>query len=146
LLGAGQDGSRQWITLVAAICQDCTYLPPLLIYAGKLGNVQDTWLDDFDPDTQEAYFSASLNGWTTDKLGYHWLTTIFDRHTRKKARKGHEYRLLIIDGHGSHINIRFLNWCEENRVLVAVFLPHSTYRLQPLDVALFSPLATYYSQ
>jgi hypothetical protein len=30
--------------------------------------------------------------------------------------------------------------------LVAVFLPHSTHRLQPLDVSLFIPLATYYSQ
>ena len=39
LLSAGQDGSRQWITLVAAICQDCTYLPLLLIYTGALGNV-----------------------------------------------------------------------------------------------------------
>jgi len=49
LLGAGQDGSRQWITLLASICQDCTVLPPLLIYNGVLGNVQDTWLEDFNP-------------------------------------------------------------------------------------------------
>lgn len=29
---------------------------------------------------------------------------------------------------------------------MAVYPPHSTHRLQPLDVSLFSPLAIYYSQ
>ena len=33
-----------------------------------------------------------------------------------------------------------------NRILLAVLPPHSTHRLQPLDIGLFSPLATYYSQ
>src|SRR5690348_9712805 len=91
LLGAGQDGNRQWITLIATICQDCTFLPPLLIYDGALGNVQDTWLEDFNPAKQEAFFSGSPNGWITDELGYQWLTSIFDRTTRKKARNGREY-------------------------------------------------------
>ena len=42
--------------------------------------------------------------------------------------------------------MRFLDWCKANRILVVAFPPHSTHRLQPLDVSLFSPLATYYSQ
>jgi DDE superfamily endonuclease len=33
-----------------------------------------------------------------------------------------------------------------NHILLTVFPPHSTHRLQPLDVRLFSPLTTYYSQ
>jgi hypothetical protein len=32
LPAAGQDGSREWITVVATICGDGTDLPPLLIY------------------------------------------------------------------------------------------------------------------
>ena len=51
-----------------------------------------------------------------------------------------------MDGHGSHINMRFLNWAIEHRILVAAYPPHSTHRLQPLDVSLFGPLATFYSQ
>ena len=51
-----------------------------------------------------------------------------------------------MDGHGSHINMPFLNWCNENKILVAVYPPHSTHRLQPLDVSVFSPLGVYYSQ
>jgi hypothetical protein len=33
----------------------------------------------------------------------------------------------------------------QNHILLAI-LPYSTYRLQPLDVGLFRPLAQYYTQ
>jgi hypothetical protein len=39
LLGAGQDGSREWITVVGCICADGTTLPPLLIYKSKSNTV-----------------------------------------------------------------------------------------------------------
>jgi len=42
--------------------------------------------------------------------------------------------------------MEFLDWCHKNKILVAVFPPHSIHRLQPLDVSLFSPLAKYYSR
>jgi hypothetical protein len=42
--------------------------------------------------------------------------------------------------------MKFLTWCEQHKVFIAVYPLHSTHRLQPLDVSLFSPLATYYSQ
>lgn len=51
-----------------------------------------------------------------------------------------------MDGHGSHLNLKFLNWCEEHKVLRVVYPPHSTHRLQPLDVSDFAPLANAYSQ
>ena len=41
--------------------------------------------------------------------------------------------------------MRFLNWWDKHRVLVAVFPPHSTYQLQPLDVIYFRNLAHHYS-
>ena len=86
LLGAKQDGSREWITLVASICADGTALPPSIIYAAQSANVQDTWLEDWQPDHELAYFTASQTGWTNDELGYAWLTTVFDRYTRRKSR------------------------------------------------------------
>ena len=54
-------------------------------------------------------------------------------------------RLLIVDGHSSHVNLPFIEYADRNRILLAVFPPHSTHRLQPLDIGLFSPLATFYS-
>ena len=42
--------------------------------------------------------------------------------------------------------MKFLDWCEQHKVLLAVYPPHSTHRLQPLDVGIFAPLASHYSQ
>jgi hypothetical protein len=35
IMGASQDGSREFISLLACICADGTALPPALIYLGK---------------------------------------------------------------------------------------------------------------
>ena len=42
--------------------------------------------------------------------------------------------------------MKSLDWCEQHKILLAVYPPHSTHRLQPLDVGIFAPLASYYSQ
>jgi DDE superfamily endonuclease/Tc5 transposase DNA-binding domain len=141
-----QDGSREWITHIATICADGTSLSPGLIYQAVSGNIQDSWRQDYNPTEQSCFFSSSPTGWTNDNLGYSWLTTLFDRETKAKARQGRDWRLLIVDGHGSHINMRFIDYCHDHRILVAVYPPHSTHRLQPLDISLFAPLATFYSQ
>lgn len=144
LVGVGQDGSREWITVVATICADGTSLSPTLIYKAVSSNLRDTWLDDFEPSRQSCYFTSLPNGWTSDELGYSWLTGLFEEETAVKAKRS--WRLLFVDGHGSHVNMKFLNWCERHRILIAIYPPHSTHRLQPLDVSVFAPLAHHYSQ
>jgi hypothetical protein len=42
--------------------------------------------------------------------------------------------------------MRFINYCDQNRILLAIFSPHSTHRLQSLDVGFFGSLAEYYNQ
>jgi hypothetical protein len=42
LLGAVQDGNREWITLVAGVCMDGSFLPPSLIYSATSGDIQDS--------------------------------------------------------------------------------------------------------
>jgi hypothetical protein len=144
LLGTGQDGARHWITLMATICADGSSLPPALIYEAVSGNLQDTWLQDYRPEEYPCWFASSPNGWTSDELGLSWLQSHSDPQTSEKARR--DWGLLILDGHGSHCTLDFLEWCHKRRILVAIYPPHSTHRLQPLDVSLFNPLATYYSQ
>jgi hypothetical protein len=43
------------------------------------------------------------------------------------------------------MTMAFIDCCFKKRIILAVFLPHSTHTLQPLDVGLFGPLATQYS-
>jgi hypothetical protein len=143
--GASQDGNREFITLIASICADGSHLPPTLIYQGESYDLQDTWLDEFDDSAHHAFFACSKNGWSDDTLGLDWLRQVFDRTTKEKTSI-RDRRLLIVDGHSSHVNLPFIEYADMNRILLAVFPPHSTHRLQPLDIGLFSPLATYYSQ
>jgi hypothetical protein len=69
---------------------------------------------------------------------------VFERFTKEKARC--DYRLLILDGHSSHLTSDFIHFCDGNRILLAIFPLYATYSLQPLDVVLFAPLSKYYSQ
>jgi hypothetical protein len=52
---------------------------------------------------------------------------------------------LILDGHGFYINMKFINYCDANKILLAIYPFYSTYTLQPLNVSLFSPLAKAYN-
>jgi hypothetical protein len=77
-------------------------------------------------------------------MGMKWLQEVFEPHTKPSSPR--EHRLLLLDGHSSHVNMAFIRWAETHRIILLVLPPHTTHRLQPLDVGLFQPLATYYSQ
>jgi hypothetical protein len=140
---AVQDGSREFITLLACVSAIGKALPPALIYKGESYDLQDTWVDEVG-EQDNANFAASSNGWSNDAFGLKWLEQIFHRYTRRIA--GNRRRLLIVDGHSSHLNMAFLNKCDELRILVLILPPHSTHRLQPLDLVLFLALSTAYSK
>jgi hypothetical protein len=131
--------------MIGCIYADRTFLPPSTIYQAVSGNVQDTWVDEFNPQKQIAHFTSTTCGWTNEELGFSWLLTVFDRHTKTKARNGRDWRILYVDDHGSYLNIRFLDYCLLYRILVVNYPPYSTHRLQLLDVSCFEPLASYYS-
>jgi hypothetical protein len=38
-----------------------------------------------------------------------------------------------------------IDYCNQNRILLAIYPPHSTHMLQPLDVVMFKPLLLGYS-
>jgi hypothetical protein len=56
------------------------------------------------------------------------------------------YRLLILDGHESHLNQDFKDYCFKQKILTLCILPHSSHILQPLNVVCFSLLKRKYSQ
>jgi hypothetical protein len=70
------------------------------------------------------------------------LKQVFDRFTESKA--GRKYHLLIVAGLGSHPTMAFVSFCDANKMTLAVYPPHSTNTLQPLEVVCFKPLAQNY--
>lgn len=57
----------------------------------------------------------------------------------------YDSRVLILNGYSSHVNDEFIDYAIDYRVRLVISPPHVAHILQPLDVSLFSPLATAYS-
>jgi DDE superfamily endonuclease len=139
---ACQDGSREFITLLACVSAIGKKIPAGLLYKGESYDLRDTWVQDLE-DSDDFFFGASSNGWSNDAFGLKWLTQVFDPATRPTSPR--TKRLLIVDGHSSHINMAFINKSWDLRIVLLVLPPHSTHRLQPLDVVLFGLLSLAYS-
>lgn len=128
---------REWVTIVETISATGEKVKPLVIFKGK--RVQSTWFQSENvPDWR---YTASDKGWTSYDIAIRWLKHIFDVETKPV---GSTYRMLILDGHGSHVNIDFMWECYQRRI-VLLFLPaHTSHVLQPLDVACFSQVKLNY--
>ena len=133
-----QPGDREWVTTIEGVNASGWAIPPFIILSGKLH--QASWYQGLPPDW---VIAVSDNGWTTDQLGLKWLKH-FNRHTA--PRTAGAYRLLILDGHGSHATPEFDQYCKDNKIITLCMPPHSSHRLQPLDVGCFSPLKRGYGQ
>ena len=128
-----------------SLCVCCygSVLPSSLIYEAANQAIRSGWVEEIQSGAHSVYVSSSPSGWTNNSISLAWLKQVFDRHTKAKARR--KYRLLIVDGHGSHVTPEFIEYCDQNKILLAVFPPQSTHTLQPLDVCLFGPLSQAYS-
>ena len=70
------------------------------------------------------------------------------KHFIQHAKPSQEERvLLILDGHKSHThNIEALELASKSGVIMLSLPPHTSHRMQPLDLTFFKPLKTYYYQ
>ena len=98
------------------------------------------WKNDWYPSDieQDARISLSKNGWTDNKLCMEWIRNCFEPETRSYLRG--EYRMLIVDGHASHVSTEFIRFAQEHKIVCLCLPAHSTHLLQPLDVGVFGPL------
>jgi hypothetical protein len=60
------------------------------------------------------------------------------------AIEGPRHRILVIDGHDSHISGEFLVLCQDADIHLVFLPPHSSHILQPLDQGPFKPLKDAY--
>lgn len=139
-----QDGNREWITVLAAVCADGSALPPSVIYQSASNAIYDRWVQDIQAEEDSVFVTSTSSGWTNNEVGLAWLIQVFDRCT--KAKSLNRPRMLLLDGHGSHVTLDFIEYCTQNRIHLLVLPPHSTHTLQPLDVVMFKPLASAYSK
>ena len=134
-----QPGNREWVTVIESINASGWSLPPMVILKGQMQ--QRDWFENIPNDWT---IGVSENGWTTDDLGFEWLKTVFDKYTA--GRSVGAYRLLILDGHGSHFSPAFDQYCTAHSIIVLCMPAHSSHILQPLDVGCFAILKRYYGE
>jgi len=115
-------------------------IPPLIIYKGE---AQYMGWHDYE-ENGEAVFALSSTSWSNDDLGLRWLREHFYPNTCLKDSS--EYRLLLFDGHGSHLTFEFVEFALRHCSRLICFPPHSTHLLQLLDVGIFSPLQRFFGQ
>lgn len=86
--------------------------------------------------------SISQNGWIDNVIGLDWLKNCFIPST--SSHNVGKFRLLILDGHDSHLTPEFDQICKKHDIIPLCMPAHASHLLQPLDVDCFSILKRAY--
>ena len=98
-------------------------------------------LMDNAPESSKGFFNGS--GWMTGEVFKDYLNHFIEFVKPSTATPV----LLILDGHASHTkNLDVIDLASSNGVIMLSLPPHTTHRLQPLDVGFYKPLQTYYDR
>ena len=125
--------NRELITSVETINYGGIKVPPMIIFSGAY-HLRRFFKNNLDGNI---LFARSDSGYSNDKLGIKYPEH-FNRFTSQKA-KG-KYRMLLFDGHGSHLSQEFLDFCWKHHIRPFLLPAHTTHLLQPLDVGGSGPL------
>lgn len=125
------------VTIVCAMSASGGYIPPMFIFPRKRMNAQ---LQNNGPIG--AIYHCSDNGWINNELFYEWLKH-FKCHVHPSPQSP---VLLLLDNHTSHISLEIYSFCKANSIHLISIPPHTSHRLQPLDLSFFSPLKGAYNK
>jgi hypothetical protein len=102
------------------------------------------WFTEIENLPKDWRIEVSDNGWTTDEIGLRWLQKLFIPSTNSRVRG--RFRLLILDGHSSHLTPQFDRICAENDIIPLCIPAHTSHLLQPLDVGCFTVVERAYGR
>lgn len=125
--------------ITSLVCCSATgqFIPPALIFPRK--RLNPALLDRAPPGTLGL---VSDSGWVNSTLFLQWLQFFV-----QKVRPTNEHKiLLILDNHESHKSIDVLDYAKAHGVVILSVPPHTTHKLQPLDVSVFGPLKIFFEQ
>ena len=115
-------------------------IPLLVIF--KVVMHQAAWYEnDIIPHNQ--LIGVSENGQTMNEIGLTQLNLFYEY---IKDRTVSTHRLLVLDGYGSHVNLKFNQFCLDRKIIVVYILAHLLYLLQPLNIGCFLALKQAYGR
>lgn len=104
------------------------YLPLNVNYKGL--HLYSTWCQNGPDDT---VYNCSPSGWMESLQFANWFENVFIKHTAKLDGP----KLLIFDGHNSHLTIPLIEMACANNIELFCLPAHTSHALQPLDVGVF---------
>jgi hypothetical protein len=133
----GTTVKRTLVTAIECISADGRSLHPLIIWPAATH--RSSWTTHATPGW---HYACSKTGYTNTEISLYWMKHVFDPQTRDRA--GGRPRLLICDGFGTHESLEVLKFCFANRIILCRLPSHTSHKLQPCDVGVFSLLKTAY--
>lgn len=125
------------VSLVTCMSAVGMYVPPMFVFPRE--NMKAELIDGAPPGS---IFTCHKSGWIQQHLFTQWLSH-FIYMVKPSEQKP---VILILDGHYSHTrNLDVIDMARESGIIVLSLPPHSTYRIQPLDVAFMGPFKTFYA-
>ncbi|KAJ2965798.1 hypothetical protein NUW54_g13997 [Trametes sanguinea] len=129
-----RSANLELVTVIECVRADGESLKPTFIFPGK--EFHKEWFE-VDPDI---LICMSPNGWTDDALCAEWFEHSFIPQAKAKQTCDAPI-LLIYDGHGSHATPALVELALKHNIHLFCLPPHTTHKLQPLDVGVFAQLA-----
>ena len=131
--------NREFCTVIECINGTGKDISPMLILQG-VNLLSSHFNNDID---DEVVFTTSDTGYSNDWISLQWIKH-FDHYSQRYQRDA--WRLLVMDGYGSHHTREFLSYCEDHKIIPFDLPSHTTHLLQPLNVCVFQPLKHWHSK
>lgn len=136
-VGSISSGERgQTTTVVCCMSAAGQYVPPMFVFKrmrmkeglsknGPVGSI----------------YHCSKSGWMTEELFPEWL-----KHFRNFVKATPDDPvMLVLDNHTSHSTLQSYNYCRANGIIMVSLPPHTSHKVQPLDVTFFAGLKSAYN-
>lgn len=125
------------MTVVTCASAAGQFVPPMIIFPRK--NMKLELMNGTPPGS---VYDCHPSGWIQSDIFTKWFLH-FIGHVKPTAE---DPVLLVFDGHFTHTrNIDVINIARENHVIIVCLPPHSSHKMQPLDVSFMKPLKVFYS-
>lgn len=126
------------ITMCAGVSVTGNLIPPFYIFP-RVNFKENLMLRNAAPESSG---TANPSGWQTVET-----FMIFLKHLVKHANPTSDKPILILmDNHDSHVSVKAVDFCKKNGIVLLTIPPHTSNRLQPLDVSLFGPFRGHYNR
>lgn len=124
------------VTLIYSMSASGNLVPPMFVFPRV--NFRDHMMNGAPPSSVGR---ATASGWSNEDIFidylHHFIAHVKCSPTNKV--------LLILDNHDSHATLEAVDLAKSNGIVLLTLPPHTSHRLQPLDVAVFGPFKTCFN-